>query len=186
MKLYPSERGLDLRIIAYGASRRRMSVGVVDESTFRPRALGDTACKNASPRPFCFANPTSYQTALPRDIEVFSAIWEMVPVTGIEPVRYKVSRDFKSRASASSATPAKPNKTLFFGSHCSFYHREGGLSTPFRQNLFDAFRRRLPIKTQGDRQNRPCNSPNRCRSSRRGCGQIRAFRRRKCCGRCTC
>ena len=53
-------------------------------------------------------SPTSYQAALPRDMElclVREGI-KMVPEAGIEPVRYKVSRDFKSRASASSAIPA--------------------------------------------------------------------------------
>ena len=43
-------------------------------------------------------SPTSYQAALPRDI--------MVPEAGVEPVREKISRDFKSRASANSAIPA--------------------------------------------------------------------------------
>ena len=43
-------------------------------------------------------SPTSYQTAPPRDI--------MVPEAGVEPVRDKISRDFKSRASANSAIPA--------------------------------------------------------------------------------
>ena len=45
-------------------------------------------------------SPTSYRTALPRVIM-------LVPETGLEPVRTYGSRDFKSRASASSATPAK-------------------------------------------------------------------------------
>ena len=43
-------------------------------------------------------SPTSYQTAPSRDI--------MVPEAGVEPVREKISRDFKSRASANSAIPA--------------------------------------------------------------------------------
>ena len=43
-------------------------------------------------------SPTSYQTAPLRDI--------MVPEAGVEPVREKISRDFKSRASANSAIPA--------------------------------------------------------------------------------
>ena len=42
-------------------------------------------------------SPTSYQTAPLRD---------MVPEAGVEPVREKISRDFKSRASANSAIPA--------------------------------------------------------------------------------
>ena len=43
-------------------------------------------------------SPTSYQTAPLRDM--------MVPEAGVEPVRDKISRDFKSRASAYSAIPA--------------------------------------------------------------------------------
>ena len=43
-------------------------------------------------------SPTSCQTAPLRDI--------MVPEAGVEPVREKISRDFKSRASANSAIPA--------------------------------------------------------------------------------
>ena len=43
-------------------------------------------------------SPASYQTAPLRDI--------LVPEAGVEPVREKISRDFKSRASANSATPA--------------------------------------------------------------------------------
>ena len=59
-------------------------------------------------------SPTSYQAALPRDMEFMAArvgfepraYCEVVPEAGIEPVRDKISRDFKSRASASSAIPA--------------------------------------------------------------------------------
>ena len=43
-------------------------------------------------------SPTSYQAAPLRDI--------VVPEAGVEPVREKISRDFKSRASANSAIPA--------------------------------------------------------------------------------
>ena len=43
-------------------------------------------------------SPTSCQTAPLRDI--------VVPEAGVEPVREKISRDFKSRASANSAIPA--------------------------------------------------------------------------------
>ena len=43
-------------------------------------------------------SPTSCQTAPSRDI--------LVPEAGVEPVREKISRDFKSRASAYSAIPA--------------------------------------------------------------------------------
>ena len=49
-------------------------------------------------------SPTSYQAALPRDMKL-----KMVPEAGIEPVRDIISRDFKSRASASSAIPASRN-----------------------------------------------------------------------------
>ena len=50
-------------------------------------------------------SPTSCQTAPLRDI--------MVPEAGVEPVREKISRDFKSRASANSAIPA-------FATVCSY------------------------------------------------------------------
>ena len=43
-------------------------------------------------------SPTSYQAAPLRDV--------MVPEAGIEPVRERISRDFKSRASANFAIPA--------------------------------------------------------------------------------
>ena len=44
-------------------------------------------------------SPASYQTAPLRDMK-------LVPEAGVEPVRDKISRDFKSRASANSAIPA--------------------------------------------------------------------------------
>ena len=50
-------------------------------------------------------SPASDQTAPLRDI------W--VPEAGVEPVREKISRDFKSRASANSATPAYRKRTCF-------------------------------------------------------------------------
>ena len=53
-------------------------------------------------------SPTSCQTAPLRDI--------MVPEAGVEPVRDKISRDFKSRASANSAIPASMRP--WFPSHC--------------------------------------------------------------------
>ena len=52
-------------------------------------------------------SPTSYQTAPLRDM--------MVPEAGVEPVREKISRDFKSRASANSAIPAF---ATVFPTHC--------------------------------------------------------------------
>ena len=62
-------------------------------------------------------SPTSYQAALPRDMKLIGirrgncstpplSHRKMVPEAGIEPVREKISRDFKSRASANSAIPA--------------------------------------------------------------------------------
>ena len=62
-------------------------------------------------------SPTSYQAALPRDMKLIGIRRgncstppplhrKMVPEAGIEPVREKISRDFKSRASANSAIPA--------------------------------------------------------------------------------
>ena len=50
-------------------------------------------------------SPTSYQTAPLRDI--------VVPEAGVEPVREKISRDFKSRASANSAIPAWNDLVVF-------------------------------------------------------------------------
>ena len=50
-------------------------------------------------------SPTSYQAALLRDMD-FKGLTVMVPEAGVEPVRDKISRDFKSRASANSAIPA--------------------------------------------------------------------------------
>ena len=50
-------------------------------------------------------SPASYQTAPLRDI--------MVPEAGVEPVRDKISRDFKSRASAYSAIPANRDRSYF-------------------------------------------------------------------------
>ena len=47
-------------------------------------------------------SPTSYQTAPSRAINLYY----LVPRTGIEPVRLLRSQDFKSCASANSATPA--------------------------------------------------------------------------------
>ena len=55
-------------------------------------------------------SPTSYQTAPSRDI--------MVPEAGVEPVREKISRDFKSRASANSAIPAFCDRIGL--PHCSY------------------------------------------------------------------
>ena len=55
-------------------------------------------------------SPASYQTAPLRDI--------MVPEAGVEPVREKISRDFKSRASANSAIPAFRDRIGL--PHCSY------------------------------------------------------------------
>ena len=73
-------------------------------------------------------SPTSYQAALPRDMK-----GKMVPEAGIEPVRYKVSRDFKSRASANSATPA--NQLLYTTTNAA--RRQ---AKTFPASLFDSVR----------------------------------------------
>ena len=49
-------------------------------------------------------SPTSYQAALPRDIELFGT--KICRTPGSNRYEYCYSRDFKSRASAYSATPA--------------------------------------------------------------------------------
>ena len=54
--------------------------------------------KGFEPHDLRVMSPASYQTAPLRDI--------LVPEAGVEPVRDKISRDFKSRASANSAIPA--------------------------------------------------------------------------------
>ena len=69
----------------------------------------------------------------------------MVPETGIEPARGISSRDFKSRASASSATPA--NLLHSIDGHCHLpriilYHKTFGLSIRFlffAKNIFVFF-----------------------------------------------
>ena len=77
-------------------------------------------------------SPTSYQAALLRDMDAV----RVVPEAGIEPVRDKISRDFKSRASASSAIPAylrrrRPFKCLYIIS------QRFSLVNPFLQKLID-------------------------------------------------
>ena len=67
-------------------------------------------------------SPTSYQTAPLRDI--------MVPEAGVEPVREKISRDFKSRASANSAIPAYCDLMVFRIAYI-LYHRLAKKSIPF-------------------------------------------------------
>ena len=67
-------------------------------------------------------SPTSYQTAPLRDM--------MVPEAGVEPVRDKISRDFKSRASANSAIPAK-STTLISHIAILLYHTKSEKSIPF-------------------------------------------------------
>ena len=59
---------------------------------------------------------------------------EVVPEAGIEPVRDKISRDFKSRASASSAIPANFLKGAPSLARL-LYHSRLYLSTPFVKNL---------------------------------------------------
>ena len=67
-------------------------------------------------------SPTSCQTAPSRDI--------VVPEAGVEPVREKISRDFKSRASAYSAIPANNDRFAFRIAYI-LYHRFCEMSTPF-------------------------------------------------------
>ena len=63
------------------------------------QVLGDLVAEMGfEPHDLRVMSPASYQTAPLRDI--------MVPEAGVEPVRDKISRDFKSRASAYSAIPA--------------------------------------------------------------------------------
>ena len=66
-------------------------------------------------------SPTSYQAALPRDILFSRASWCRKP--GSNRYDTHVSRDFKSRASANSAIPAKPIiSTALRPAHLSSYH----------------------------------------------------------------
>jgi hypothetical protein len=63
-------------------------------------------------------SPTSYRTAPSRAAnQLISFSLKMVPETGIEPVRDIIPQDFKSCASANSATPTYPfgyaNETHF-------------------------------------------------------------------------
>ena len=75
-------------------------------------------------------SPTSYQTAPLRDI--------VVPEAGVEPVREKISRDFKSRASANSAIPAFA--TVFSSTLPIYYIISFSKSQPlcgtFQKNFF--------------------------------------------------
>ena len=83
-------------------------------------------------------SPTSYQAALPRDMKLIEirnladATRKMVPEAGIEPVREKISRDFKSRASANSAIPACYDQQVFHIAY-TLYHLMGRLSIVFQK-----------------------------------------------------
>ena len=70
-------------------------------------------------------SPASYQTAPLRDM--------MVPEAGVEPVREKISRDFKSRASANSAIPAF-SRPAFQVCHIILSQRVGKVNT-LTQNI---------------------------------------------------
>ena len=75
------------------------------------------AGKGFEPHDLRVMSPTSYQTALPRDI----ILNERCRTPGSNRYDTFVSRDFKSRASANSATPA--------------YSRHGLLSLPANYNM---------------------------------------------------
>ena len=74
------------------AKKYRKSLKIKEFTAFLVAGVG------FEPHDLRVMSPTSYQAALPRDM--------MVPEAGVEPVRDKISRDFKSRASAYSAIPA--------------------------------------------------------------------------------
>ena len=76
-------------------SRTILPKGKKEDSSFDESLVAEMGFE---PHDLRVMSPTSYQTAPLRDI--------MVPEAGVEPVRDKISRDFKSRASANSAIPA--------------------------------------------------------------------------------
>ena len=80
-------------------------------------------------------SPTSCQTAPLRDI--------MVPEAGVEPVREKISRDFKSRASANSAIPANATVCSYtLLNHYTIWYSE---CQAFFQNSQKTFAKTLTI-----------------------------------------
>ena len=86
-------------------------------------------------------SPTSYQAALPRDIHCARASWCRKP--GSNRYDTHVSRDFKSRASANSAIPAKPIfstalRNPFLSSHM-YYSTEKDLCQAHVKIIFPSF-----------------------------------------------
>ena len=92
------------------------------------QGLFSIAGKGFEPHDLRVMSPTSYQTALPRDI-LFRQRKCRTPGSN----RYDtfVSRDFKSRASANSATPAHTSRTGYSLAACIVYHTTGCLSRVF-------------------------------------------------------
>ena len=92
-------------------------------------------------------SPTSYQAALPRDMEnecLRLTVWCRKP--GSNRYDTHVSRDFKSRASANSAIPAfhtrvyPPDRVLLIGSP-NYYTPKRGVCQPFfsqKANIFSS------------------------------------------------
>ena len=84
-------------------------------------------------------SPTSYQAALPRDMKFGTPIHGWCRRPGSNRYETLVSRDFKSRASACSATPAKlPVESVRGGQKPRthrfawiLYPKAASLSTPF-------------------------------------------------------
>ena len=93
------------------------------------------AGKGFEPHDLRVMSPTSYQTALPRDIRFIN---RRCRTPGSNRYDTFVSRDFKSRASANSATPAHTSRTGLFP--CCLYsipqlHR---FVKVFRKNIFNS------------------------------------------------
>ena len=93
------------------------------------------------PHDFRVMSPTSYQAALPRDIHCARASWCRKP--GSNRYDTHVSRDFKSRASANSAIPAKPIfstalRNPFLSSHI-YYSTEKDLCQAHVKIIFPSF-----------------------------------------------
>ena len=87
-------------------------------------------------------SPTSYQAAPLRDM--------MVPEAGVEPVREKISRDFKSRASANSAIPAYATNLVFRIAAYILYHPLFDLSSVFLLFLKKPFKSVLTSEKKCD------------------------------------
>ena len=109
-------------------------------------------------------SPTSCQTAPSRDI--------MVPEAGVEPVRDKISRDFKSRASAYSAIPACYDQLVFHIASI-LYHLLNKKSILFEKILlvilttskkYDIIASRF-AHVRSDRADRVCQNQRFCRAN---------------------